>query len=199
MRRQAPLSDSTGVRYKHYDEFDQDQQIELNHRCETQEWVGICDVTFAKFGRGLISTQRIKKDDVVVDYHGKVITNTPFDQYCKQPAVLPEYCMEIPGPMKRIIDASNETCPHHAKNRCLGRFANHSFGSHSKMSQTQNMKTAEILLDKLEQNQTRVVVLKARRAIEPFEQLRFDYGDDRARKLFSEKPQPELPQPSLSQ
>ena len=184
-RRQVPLCNSTGIRYKQFDEFDGDQQVELKHRCETQSWVGICDVTFEKFGRGLISIQRIKKDDVVVDYHGKVIECVPYEQYSLHPGVLPEYCMEIPGPPKRIIDASSEVCGDHPGNRCLGRFANHC--NANQRNNAQNMKSADVLLDKLEPP-IRVVVLKARRNIEPFEQLRFDYGDDKARKLFSEKP-----------
>ena len=181
-RRQVPQCDSTGICYKQFEDFDGDQQIELKHRCDMQEWVGICDVEFKMFGRGLVSTQRIKKDDVVVDYHGKVITGVTHEEYCNNPAVLPEYCMEIPGPPRRIIDASNEICPDHPNNRCLGRFANH-----ANKNNNDNVKATDVHLDKLEPP-TRVVVLKARRGIEPFEQLRFDYGDNIARQLFTERP-----------
>ena len=184
-RKQSPMCDSTGIRFKQFEEFNEDQQQKLKHRCDTQEWVGICDVQYPeKFERGLISTHRIRKDDVVVDYHGKVVTDIPFDEYSQQPSVITEYCMEIPGTHKRIIDASNDVCNTHPGNRCVGRFANHC--NPNQRNNGQNMKSVDVLLDKLEPP-IRVVVLKARRAIEPFEQLRFDYGDDRARKLFTEK------------
>ena len=41
-RQQKPLSDSSGISYKGT----------LYYRCDTQEWVGICDVVFPTFGRG---------------------------------------------------------------------------------------------------------------------------------------------------
>ena len=181
-RHLNPMSDSTGIRYKAYDKsFGEEQQIELLHRSVTQEWVGVCDVKFAKFGRGLVSLQHITKDDVVVDYHGLVVEGLTMEEYSKKPGVVSEYCMEIDQKPKRIIDASSETCPDHTGNRCLGRLANHGLVK----SGTANMCMADIELNLIE-TKPRVVVLQARMDIEPLQQLRFDYRDTVARALFKD-------------
>ena len=47
-------------------------------RCNTQKWVGICDVKIDQSkGRGVIATHHIKKDDIIMDYHGKVTAPPP--------------------------------------------------------------------------------------------------------------------------
>ena len=52
-RQQKPLSDSSGISYKGTGNFlSLEAQTLLAHRCDTQEWVGICDVVFPTFGRG---------------------------------------------------------------------------------------------------------------------------------------------------
>ena len=97
-------------------------------------------------------------------------------KYYDDDDVICEFCLSVPGPPKRIIDASAEECAEHPGTRCLGRLANHG-------SKSANIKLKDILLDKLKPK-VRVVVLKAKRPIEPLEQLRFNYGDKRCRKLF---------------
>ena len=64
VRRQLnPMNGTTCIRYKAYDpSFGLARQVELLHRSHTQEWVGVCDVKFPKYGRGLVSLQKIKKD-----------------------------------------------------------------------------------------------------------------------------------------
>ncbi|XP_063721445.1 uncharacterized protein LOC134848040 [Symsagittifera roscoffensis] len=123
--------------------------------------------------------QPFKKDDVLVDYHSKVVTNINADQYCLQPGVLSEYVLQIAGPPRRLIDESNEECPKHKLVVCLGRSANHATQKKNKA----NMKMVEVVLSIRGE---RVVILKARRDIAPFEQLRFDYGDKVAQALFDE-------------
>jgi len=157
-----------------------DAQVTLQHRIETQEWVGVCDVTFKTFGRGLISLQKFQQNDIVCDYHGKVVENCNFEEYYNNDDVKMEYCMElVTGPKKRIIDASANICPIHPTNRCLGRLANHA-GIRKGLA---NLKPEEIYIEAM---QTKVVVLRARKPIEPFEQLRFDYNDKTAQALFKD-------------
>ena len=49
-RQQKPLSDSSGISYKGTGNFlSLEAQTLLAHRCDTQEWVGICDVVFPTF------------------------------------------------------------------------------------------------------------------------------------------------------
>ena len=180
-RRQVhPITDTTGIRYRVYDTaFGLAQQRQLLHRAQTQEWVGVCDVTFPKIGRGLVSLQKIKKDDVIVDYHGIVVTDITMEKYAKKDGVRRDYCIEIDQKPKRIIDASAETCTEHPGHRCLGRLANHG------KKGTANMCIADIVLDQIA-TKPRVVVLMARTDIEPLQQLRFDYSDTIVRALFTD-------------
>ena len=119
---------------------------------------------------GLIALQSFKKEDELVDYHGKRVTNINADQYCLQPGVLSEYVLQVAGPPRSLIDASNEECSLRNWNVCLGRLANHA----TQKKNEANMKMVEVVLSSISE---RIIILKARRDIAPFEQLRFDYGD----------------------
>ena len=181
-RHHKPLASTTGIKYRSYDPaFGLEQQMELLHRCQSQEWVGVCDVKFVKLGRGLVSLQKIQKDDVVVDYHGLVVEGVTMEKYVEKEDVKSEYCMEISHKPKRIIDATAEHCLEHPGNRCLGRLANHALLKNG----VANMVISDIELN-LITTKPRVVVLQARTDIEPFQQLRFDYTDKVARKLFKD-------------
>lgn len=174
-----PLHDSTGLRHVAFTPFPEAQQVTLAHRVATQEWVGVCDVKYKRYGRALISTQRIQKDDIICDYHGEVITGVTWREY-SEGIKDTSYCLEVPfGHTKRIINARSEICEAHRHNRCLGRFANHSLAGND----TSNVKLANITIASTEES---VVVLKARRTIEPFEQLRFDYYDKSAHAMFKD-------------
>ena len=131
------------------------------------------------FLRGLIALQSFKKDDVLVDYHGKVVININADHNWLQPGVLSEYVLQNAGPPRRLIDASNEECRLHNWNVCLGRSANHA----TQKKNEANMKMVEVVLSSIGE---RIVILKARRDIVPFEQLRFDCGDKVAQALFDD-------------
>ena len=61
----------------------------------------------------------------------------------------------------------------------LGRLANHA----TQKNNETNMKMVEIVIFSLGE---RIVILKARRDIVPFEQLRFDYGEKVAQALFDD-------------
>ena len=201
------MKNTTGINYRAFEPFPETQQIELMRRCETQEWVGVCDAEFPtlpKCGRALISLQHIRKYDVIVDFHGIVITDMNLEDYARRDYVASEYClevgectawkwtrsrrnggeycMEVDQKPKRIIDATSEICTVHPGNRCLGRLANHALQSKGSAA---NMVVADILLTALH-NTPRVVVLQAHVDIEPLHQLRFDYNDPVARRLFAE-------------
>ena len=59
------------------------------------------------FSPCLIALQLFKKDDMLVNYHGKVVININADQYRLQTGVLSEYALQIAGPPRRLIGASN--------------------------------------------------------------------------------------------
>jgi hypothetical protein len=65
----------------------------------------------------------------------------------------------------------------------MGRLANHAVTE-------SNMKSTDVIL--FGDNDSRIVVLRAKRNIKPFEQLRFDYEDSIARSEFSEGNSPRL-------
>lgn len=134
---------------------------------------------------GVIATQAIRKDDIVLDYHGVDYHGVDGKRELKKLMANGDprlnFSVEIHGPPYRLIDASSETCPTHPTNRCLGRLVNHVTTKEN--PHAANVKITEILLAA---HQERVVVFKAQRDILPFEQLRFDYVDKNARDMFPE-------------
>ena len=114
-----------------------------------------------------------------MDYHGKVVTNINADQYCLQPGVLSEYLLQIADPPRWLIDASNEECPLHKWNVYLGRLANHATQKKNEIK----MKMVEVVLSSIGEIK---VILKARRDISLFVQLRVDYGDKVSQALFDD-------------
>ena len=125
-----------------------------------------------------------KKNDIVCDYHGKVTPNTNSKKYCDDnPDVDSTYVMGVTNPPKRVIDASSEICPVHpdSRTRCLGRLINHA--TEKIHQQACNLTARQIELSTFRGTEWHhVAVLVARRDIQPLEQLRYDYGDERARR-----------------
>ena len=68
----------------------------------------------------------------------------------------------------------------------MGGLANHAKKRRSNADNREaNMKSTSILLDHADPP-LRVAVMKTRRQIEPFEQLRFEYGNKTVLELFTE-------------
>ena len=78
------------------------------------------------FGRGIVATRVLQKNEVVIDYHGQVFTKTSMDEVSVVEGVKQEFCLEVKGPGRRIINASAGTCRVHPDIRCMGHLANHS-------------------------------------------------------------------------
>ena len=178
-RKHRPLAHTTGIRYKQYDPagFPEEQQLHLADLCDSQEWASVCDARFKKYGRGVVALHKIKKDDVIMDYHGVEVHGVTVAEHCEaNPSALPEFCVEIAQNPRRVIDGTAEKCPQHKGNRCLGRLANHAEKGAA------NMVMYDISLTM--SDRARVVALVARVDIEPFQQLFWDYKDVRARKMF---------------
>lgn len=95
IRQLSKAPTTTGLMQKFTVRFGIDKQLELKRRIEHQEWVGICDVNFTKFGKGLVSTQEIQKDDIIVDYHGKIVSGISVNDYVTDESVQDEYVLQV--------------------------------------------------------------------------------------------------------
>ena len=157
------------------DQHEQFKKI-LTKTCKDQTWPFICDVNIKGFGRGVITTDFIDKDQILADYHGKVVNGITANDYMADHPECSEYLFQIS--LKHLIDASNELCPvvDHMKNRCMARLINHKSPKHT------NVKPVILNLS----SSKSVLLMVAKHDIPPFEELRYDYGDQEARKMFSE-------------
>ena len=106
--------------------MDYEDQSLLIERARTQSWLGVTQAVFANFGRGLVATRKIVKIEVVIDYHVQIFTKKTMEEVSAIEGIKREYCLEVKGHGRRIINASAEVCPDHPENRCMGRRANHS-------------------------------------------------------------------------
>jgi hypothetical protein len=70
----------------------EDQSL-LKERSRTQNWPGVTQAIFAKFGRGLVATKEFEKNEVIVDYHGQVFTKKTMDEVSAIDGVKREYCL----------------------------------------------------------------------------------------------------------
>ena len=130
---------------------------------------------------GLVSLQKFAKDDLICDYHGKIVYKNAADYEAEVGADAMTYVMEVKqGTNKHLIDASAEICPEHPTNYCLPRLANHVMQRTKSFST--NLKSIEVPL----YDSPSIVVFRARRNIEPFEQLRYDYNDKKAREVLTD-------------
>jgi hypothetical protein len=148
-----------------------------------QAWPGVSDTDHSRHGRGLISLQHFEKNDIIIDYHGKIIRAVPFEIYTQNEDVNSEYCIETFHANKRIIDATSENCVIHNKRKCLGRLANH---ARVRNKNDCNLKIVDVKLTITNVTADSYVMLVATRNIAPFEELRFDYGDPVAYQLFDD-------------
>ena len=109
--------------------------------------------------------------------NGVAVTDKTYQDLIRNRSVPTEFVLEIGAPVKRFIDASSEVCVEHPTNRCHSTL-------NSKKNLDANMKIIEVVLNTFDPPK-RLAVFKARTNIEPFEQLRYDYGDKVARNMFN--------------
>ena len=155
----------------------------LSNRIKFQQWPGLCIAFIEGKRRCVVATQKFEKDDILMDYHGK--TEHPpnnisffdfYKEYVKRTDVVQEYVLEVKGingiSTRRLIDATQDKCTkkYHASKRCPGCLTNHTNAENT--ADDANMKIDEIQVFTTTETH---VVFKARRAIEPFERLRWNY------------------------
>ena len=75
---------------------------------------------------------------------------------------------------KHLVDAFKEICDDYPNNRCLARIINH------KSSKEENVKPELVNTT----HNKKVLVMVANTDIASFQELRFEYGDEEARRLF---------------
>ena len=93
-----------------------DDQSLLIERARTQSWPGVIQAVFANFGRGLVATRELVKNEVVIDYHGQVFTKKTMEEVSAIECAKREYCLKVKGHGRRIVNASAEMCPVHPEN-----------------------------------------------------------------------------------
>ena len=89
----------------------------------SQQWPSICDVHVKGLGRGVVTTTKVEKGEILVDYHGEEIKGMSCEEYLDIPGNQSDYLFQIS--QKHLVDASKEICDEHPNNRCLGRLINH--------------------------------------------------------------------------
>ena len=162
----------------------------------SQEWpeLGVKEKVFLPYkdsfrdiGRGVFALRPFLKGEIVLDYHGKILTleegrkiseRDPANNYLL--AVAKEY----------FILADAEQCDCHAPCRTYGRLVNYA----RSLDKACNLKMVPFHLRLGQKNTAKGVFLAARRDIEVLEELRFDYGVS-MRNVFCEGEQEEEPQP----
>ena len=107
------MPESSGIRYAGLvHNLPYEEQSMWSQRCETQLWPGICLAKMSKFRRCVTATQKLSKDDILIDSHGKVYLNMSLSQVFEKEGVEQEFVLEVKsGASRRIIDASKKICP----------------------------------------------------------------------------------------
>ena len=94
------------------------------------------------------------------------------EEYLEIPANRSKYLFQFS--QKHIVDASKEIWHEHPHNRWLARLINH------QSSKEANVKA---MLVNIAQNKN-VLVMVAKTEVAAFQEIRFDYGDEEARRMF---------------
>ena len=176
--RGAPFN--SNLEYKSSVSNNEGWQYDFLHREDTQTWDGITCVTYPDMGRGVMTLKPFKKGDVICDYHGCLVDEKDAASYAARTGRDMSYIIEVSTDIRRLVDASNEDCPHHPRNLCLGRLCNHSRLRNKQCT----ARLGEVVCRKLPQK-PRKVALVALRDLPPFTQVLFDYGDPAAWKMFN--------------
>ena len=171
--RGAPFNPN--LEYKSSFSNNEGWQYDFLHREETQTWDRFTCVTYPD-----MTLKLFKKDDVTCDSHGCLVDEKDATSYPARRGRDMSYIIEVTTDIKRLVDASNEDCPHHLRNLCLGRLCNHSRLRNKQCT----ARLGEVVCRKLSQK-PRKVALVALRDLPPFTQVLFGYDDPAAWKMFN--------------
>ena len=151
----------------------------VHERCMLQQWndVDVKEMCPGGRGRGLIASRRFLKNDILVDYHARVITQNEKEDIMTADDSRMNYLFCAPG---LVWDGSAEWCSCHPQSRLLGRLVN--FAKKSTVECNARPQLFEFKHSK--SSVFNAIILVATRDIEPLEELRFDYGDNACLELF---------------
>ena len=159
--RGAPFK--SNLEYKSSVPNNEGWQYDFLHREGRQTWDGITCVTYPDMGPGVMTLKPYKKGDVICDYHGCLVDEKDAASYAARTGRDLSYIIEVTTYIKRLVDASNEGCPDHPRQLCLGRLCNHS----RLRTMICTARLVEIVCRKLPQK-PRKVALVALRDLPPF-------------------------------
>ncbi|XP_056310459.1 uncharacterized protein si:dkey-23a23.2 isoform X2 [Danio aesculapii] len=134
-----------------------------------QSWSGLTLKDFGPVrGQGVVATKRFSKDDIVCDYHGKVISGASGRQIREHIRDEAGYLFFFKAGQRDLcIDARTFPCECHPDKVMFGRKINHS-------SKTANLELVHCVM-KIHGKDTDVVLFKALHDIDVNTDLKFDY------------------------
>lgn len=158
----------------------QDVKQSVYEKCMLQQWgdVEVNEECPGGRGRGIVATRFFHKNNIIVDYHARVISKEEKNGILEDNRSNYLFC----GPSGLYWDGSSESCICHPQSRLLGRLANFA----KKDTLECNVKP-QLFEYKLTSKSTRVfhtIIIVAIRDIAPMEELRYDYGDRVCLELF---------------
>ncbi|XP_016107834.1 N-lysine methyltransferase SETD8-like [Sinocyclocheilus grahami] len=135
-----------------------------------QKWEGLAIKSFEGKGKGVIATMEFKRNQVVCDYHGEVVSKQEGERRLETLTGEPSYLFFFKGKGGKplCIDAQKFPCDCHPDQETYGRRMNH---SHSK----NNVRPQRVSLKFLD-GPRECVLFFALRDIAVSEELLWDYG-----------------------
>lgn len=165
-------------------------RLQVFERCHLQSWSHLAvredcgsDKNGRKIGRGVIAMVPFKQNEILLDYHGRLVSASEHDTIYKidnDADRRSDYLFV--GLQGLIVDGSSDTCECHPHTRLLGRLVNHA---------TRNTPACNVVprfFRHVAANSKKIhlfIIFVAARDIEPLEELRYDYNDQNCSEMFS--------------
>lgn len=156
----------------------QTMKMAVYEKCMIQQWIDVevCEMCPDGRGRGIVAARAFEANEILVDYHARLISKTEMEEIQTDSRVNYLFC----GPSGLFWDGSAESCVCHPQSRVLGRLVNfakiHTFQCNAKPQLFQFQPPKCTVFN--------TIILVATRDIKPLEEVRFDYGDRTCLELF---------------
>ena len=150
-------------------------QHEIFERCITQTWDYLAVREDCGIGRGIIVAVPFQKNEVLLDYHGRYISQAEHDQIWETDDETDRRSDYLYSTPCGSIDSSDEECICHPSTRLLGRLINHA---------SQESPACNVTPRSFRHKGRHFVLFVAGRNIAALEELRFDYDRKNCDNMF---------------